>query len=83
MPGADKPNNAMTGTGQSETDAARAVRFEDKPGAGPDTHPLKDGAPDAAEVAGTKRKTGGEPEKAPPGATSPENLTTESDDGAG
>lgn len=83
MPGADKPNNAMPGTGQSEADAAREVPFQNKPGAGPDKHPSKDRAPDAAEAAGTKRNRGGESEKAPPGATSPENLTTESDDGAG
>jgi hypothetical protein len=82
MPGSDKPKNTLPGAGESEADAAREVPFEKNPGAGPAGGYSK-GAPDAAEAAGTKRKSGEEKEKAPPGATSPADLTTEKDDGAG
>ncbi|MFC7053990.1 hypothetical protein ACFQI3_14950 [Hansschlegelia quercus] len=82
MPGFDKPKNTLPGAGESEADAAHEVQFEKSSGAGPEGGSSKGDAPDAAEAGGTKRKSGEEKEKAPPGATSPADLTTENDDGA-
>lgn len=71
-------------TGESEAEAARPVRFEPQERAGPDDgkgDPANE-PPDAGDLADAKRETDNE-DKAAPGAIAPENLTTESDDGAG
>lgn len=85
-PGSPKPEaEDSAATGASAAEAERPVDFEPdrgaKPGKGKDP---KDQPPDAAERLGTKRRDGEKDETngAPPGAVSPENLTTESDDGA-
>jgi hypothetical protein len=83
MPGSHKPKNTMSGAGESEADAAREVPFEKNAGAGPASGSSEGGKPDAAEAAGTKRKSGGDREDAPAGATATPDLTTENDDGAG
>lgn len=88
-PGSPKPEqDASAATGASEADAVTPVEFKKKPDAGPSggSRPSeKDEPPDAAELAGTKRRDGEAREdgKAGPAAVSPEDLTTESDDGAG
>lgn len=74
-------------TGASEADAAKPVDFEKNAGDGPHARSdrsEKDEPPDAAELAGTKIRGGDENGgKAGPGAVSPEDLTTDNDDGAG
>lgn len=84
MAGSPKVNDDKTAaTGESEPDAARPVRFEPKESARPGKgKEALDQPPDAAELAGTKRKDGQtDRDVAPPGAVSPDKLTTESDDG--
>ena len=49
-----------------------------------DPKPARTDAPDAAELAGTKRNDGeSDKDEAGPGAVSPEDLSSENDDGAG
>lgn len=87
MAGSPKPeDDNSAATGASEAEAARPVRFAPRPDAGPGRgDALGDGAPDAAEAAGTKRPDGDgrrTPETAP-GAIDPKDLDASSDDGAG
>lgn len=84
-PGSPKPE-AEDGAadGASEAEAERYVHFEPDRSAGPgaDKDPKRE-PPDAAELAGTKRRDGErEPrDKSAPGAIATEDLTTETDDG--
>ncbi|MGA0530862.1 hypothetical protein [Hansschlegelia sp. KR7-227] len=85
--GSPKPEEDSTMVdGASEADAARPVKFEHRKGVGPGEggSPAGDEAPDAGELAGSKRKDG-EPapaaSPASPGAIPPDEVTTETDDG--
>ena len=84
MPRPDTPDEKKTAaTGESEADAARPVRFETRPEAGPakSDRGADDEPKDAGELANGKRSS--KPaQKAAPGAIPPDDLTTESDDGA-
>jgi hypothetical protein len=84
MPRPDTPDEKKTAaTGESEADAARPVRFETRPEAGPakSDHDADNDSKDAGELAEEKHSS--KPaEKAAPGAIPPDELTTESDDGA-
>ena len=85
-PGSPRPENDNSlATGASEAEAARRVDFEPDRSAAPakDGKPT-DREPDVAEKVGTKRRDGErDKDEAPPGAVSPEDLSSESDDGAG
>lgn len=82
MAGNPKTNETVPGTGKSEADAARPVPMTPRPDAGPgDGEGVE--PPDAAEAAGTKRKSGvGEGSKPEGGAVAPDDLNTENDGGA-
>ena len=84
MPQPDTPDEKKSAaTGESEADAARPVRFKTRPEAGPakSARSADDEPKDAGELADEKRSS--KPvQKAAPGAIPPDELTTESDDGA-
>jgi hypothetical protein len=83
MSGSPKTGDDNLSTGASEAEAARPVPF--RPGR--EGHPGKggkqgdDGQPDAAEAAGTKRKSGDHEPAPEPGAVRTSDLNTENDDG--
>lgn len=85
--GAKQNVGRSAATGESEVEAARQVKFEPKPSAGPGAGPKPDtgdGAGDASQAARSKRNPDDDPEaKSAPGAVAPKDVTTESDDGVG
>lgn len=80
MPRPDPSNEKTLATGQSEAEAARPVRFTDKPEAGSDAQE-KDIENEPDDAVDDKRSSKSKRDAAP-GAIPPDELTTETDDGA-
>ncbi len=82
-PVSPKPQSDRTlADGVSEADAVRPIPFEQDAKDGPGEGGRGDEPPDAAELAGTKRKSGGRSgERSTPGVTPVDELNGENDDG--